>query len=131
MYIFLCLQIMKMDVNTGDVISWKDPGHFVSEPVFVPRRPHTSQAASNEGGKRKRNDDEEKDEEDEEEREEEDDGALIFTLLSPGALSQVHLVVLDAASFDEIARISFRAEGTVTEGFHGIFVREEEEFHRY
>ena len=28
-----------MDVTSGDVTSWKDPGHFVSEPVFVPRPP--------------------------------------------------------------------------------------------
>lgn len=104
------LQILKMDVTTGDLISWKDPGHFVSEPVFVSRHSSGSNNADDL---------------------EEDDGVLIFTLLSAGALSQVQLVVLDAASFEELARISFRAEGTVTEGFHGIFVREEEEFHRY
>ena len=32
------------------------------------------------------------------------------------------VVILDAESFSEIGRIKFYAEGTVTEGFHGIFV---------
>lgn len=28
---------MKVDTLTGDVTTWKEPGHFVSEPVFIPR----------------------------------------------------------------------------------------------
>ena len=30
-------QVMKVDTLTGDVTTWKEPGHFVSEPVFIPR----------------------------------------------------------------------------------------------
>ena len=31
------MQVMKVDTLTGDVTTWKEPGHFVSEPVFIPR----------------------------------------------------------------------------------------------
>jgi len=31
------LQIYKVDTESRDVFVWKDPGHFVSEPVFVAR----------------------------------------------------------------------------------------------
>jgi len=34
----------------------------------------------------------------------------------------LQVVILDAETFSETARIRFFAEGTVTEGFHGIFV---------
>ncbi len=33
----LFLQIYKVDTESRDVFVWKDPGHFVSEPVFVAR----------------------------------------------------------------------------------------------
>ena len=56
---------------------------------------------------------------------------LLFTLLSPSAMNHVQLVVLDAADFSEVAKIAFRANGTVTEGFHGIFVPDSEEFVGY
>ena len=101
--LFLLSQVMKIDTSTGDVISWKDPGHFVSEPIFVPRPGST----------------------------EEDDGVLVLTMLTPAALNSVQLVVLDAVSMEEVGRVAFRGHGTVTQGFHGIFVREDEEFHRY
>ena len=61
----------------------------------------------------------------------EDDGVLVFTLLSPSAMNHVQLVLLDAADFSEVAKIAFRANGTVTEGFHGIFVPDSEEFVGY
>ena len=35
--ILLPVQVMKVDTLTGDVTTWKEPGHFVSEPVFIPR----------------------------------------------------------------------------------------------
>ncbi len=31
----LYLKIYKVDTDSRDVFVWKDPGHFVSEPVFV------------------------------------------------------------------------------------------------
>ncbi len=52
-----------MDVTSGDVTSWKDPGHFVSEPLFV--------AAPD--------------------SREEDNGVLVFTLLSASALNVVQV----------------------------------------
>jgi carotenoid cleavage dioxygenase-like enzyme len=61
----------------------------------------------------------------------EDDGILLFTLLSPATLTSVHLVLLDAKSFEEVARIAFRAQGTVTEGFHGVFVPDGGDFVGY
>ena len=60
------------------------------------------------------------------ESEEEDDGVLIFTLLSPSSLTLVQLVVLDAKDMSEMARVAFRASGTVTEGFHGVFVKDDD-----
>ncbi len=62
----------------------------------------------------------------------EDDGILLFTLLSPAALTTVQIVLLDAADMDtEVARIAFRASGTVTEGFHGVFVPDGKPFLGY
>ena len=33
--LFYFFQIYKVDTESRDVLVWKDPGHFVSEPVFV------------------------------------------------------------------------------------------------
>jgi len=42
------------------------------------------------------------------------------------------LVILDAVRFTEIGRIRFLAEGTVAEGFHGVFVfHDHRKFNRY
>ena len=46
-------------------------------------------------------------------------------------MNQVQLVLLDAADFSEVAKIAFRASGTVTEGFHGVFVPDSEDFMGY
>lgn len=94
-----------MDTVSGDIVTWREPGHFVSEPVFVP----TPDSADDN----------------------EEDGVVIFTLLSPSALNFVQVVVLEARSFEELARITFRAKGTVTEGFHGVFVPEATGFQGY
>jgi len=144
-----------VDTTTGDVTSWKDPGHFVSEPVFVPRPPDTSTAdwrqllascsaarrgsAGNAAVRRgsagsarsglfssavsaaspdlKAS--------------EEEDGLLLCTLLSAASLQLVHLVVLDAADLSEVARISFHANGSVTQTFHGVFLLDGEEAWTY
>ena len=37
-HLILILQIYKVDLATRDVMVWKEPGQFVSEPIFVPRR---------------------------------------------------------------------------------------------
>ena len=111
-------QILKVDTSTGDVTSWKNPGHFVSEPVFIPR----PVSASTTNGHHDRNDDDD---------DREDDGLLVFTLLSPAALNNVQLVLLDASDLREVATVTYRATGTVTEGFHGLFVMDDEQGWRY
>ncbi len=47
-------------------------------------------------------------------------------MLSAASLQLVQLVVLDASDLAEVARVTYHASGTVTQTFHGIFVREEE-----
>ena len=116
MKISLYPQILKIDTETGDVPSWKDPGHFVSEPVFVPRPINARSSSITTNGHSSSS---------------EDEGLLVFTLLSPAALNNVQLVLLDAADLSEVARVTYRATGTVTEGFHGIFVMDDETGWRY
>ncbi len=99
------------------MLSWKDPGHFVSEPVFVARPRHDGEV-----GDRLNQDDDESDES------QEDDGVILFTLLGAASLHIVQLVILNAADLSEVARVSFHANGTVTEGFHGIFVADDQQW---
>ena len=56
-------QIYKVDTDSRDVFVWKDPGHFVSEPVFVAKP-----AA-----------------------EREDEGVVLFTLLSAAKHNSVQV----------------------------------------
>jgi beta,beta-carotene 9',10'-dioxygenase len=82
--------VVKVDVTTGEHLSWSDG--FPGEPVFVGRPGRT----------------------------EEDDGVLLTIVLEPdrGASS---MVVLDAASLEELARA--RVPHHVPFGFHGQFSR--------
>jgi beta,beta-carotene 9',10'-dioxygenase len=82
--------VVKVDVTTGEHLSWSDG--FPGEPVFVGRPG----------------------------RSEEDDGVLLTVVLEPerGASS---LVVLDAATLEELARA--RVPHHVPFGFHGQFSR--------
>lgn len=52
--------------------------------------------------------------------------AKVHTVRRCHVLLQV--VVLDARTFEERARVTYRAEGTVTEGFHGVFVQDGQGF---
>jgi beta,beta-carotene 9',10'-dioxygenase len=81
-------RIAKLDLGGGGAAEWEDPGCYPGEPVFVPRP-----AA-----------------------EDEDDGVLLSVVLEPdrGASS---LVVLDAATLDELARA--RVPHHIPFGFHG------------
>uniref|UniRef100_A0A0K2V7I8 Betacarotene oxygenase 2 [Xenopus laevis] n=1 Tax=Lepeophtheirus salmonis TaxID=72036 RepID=A0A0K2V7I8_LEPSM len=101
-------KILKIDTESRDVVVWKEPGHFVSEPIFVARNIHLP-----------------------EQEMEEDDGVVIFTLLNTSPYNTVQLVILDGKTFKELARIKFLTKGEVVEGFHGIFVRRNHQIIRY
>ena len=82
--------LAKVDVTDGTVRTWSDEGCWAGEPVFVPRP----------GGDR------------------EDDGVVLSVVLDAPA-ERSSLVILDAASFEEIARAD--APHVVPFGFHGQF----------
>jgi carotenoid cleavage dioxygenase-like enzyme len=84
--------IVKVDVNGGEVRSWEREGCYPGEPVFV-SEPGASA---------------------------EDDGAILSVVLDP-AKERSFLVVLDAASFEELAVVE--APQRIPFGFHGQFFR--------
>ena len=92
--ILLQLQIYKVDVDTRDILTWKETGVFVSEPVFVPKP-----CSKNE-----------------------DEGVLCINLISATSQNVASLLILDATNLKELARISFSTEGSVAQAMHGIFV---------
>ena len=51
----------------------------------------------------------------------EDDGVVITPLLSLSKINLVELLVLDAKSFKEVARVRYSALGPVTPTLHGLF----------
>ncbi|MEA2425627.1 MAG: beta,beta-carotene 9,10-dioxygenase, partial [Thermoleophilaceae bacterium] len=86
-------QIAKADVTTGEVQRWSERGCYPGEPVFV-ERPGASA---------------------------EDDGAILSVVLDTEA-ERSFLLVLDAGSFEEVARAE--APHHIPFGFHGQFFRE-------
>ncbi len=86
-------QIYKVDMESKDIMTWKDPGYYVSEPTFVARP----------------------------EAEAEDDGVLLVTLLNATSQCNVSLVILDARDLREVARLRFETEGSVSQAMHGLF----------
>jgi carotenoid cleavage dioxygenase-like enzyme len=50
----------------------------------------------------------------------EDDGVLLTTLFHDDP-TDVSLIIINASDMTEVCEISFKAEGTVTSTFHGIF----------
>src|SRR5436190_13297416 len=68
-------ELVKVDVKTGDVKRWSEPGCYPGEPVFVERPGAT----------------------------EEDDGAILSVVLDTAA-ERSFLLVLDGGSFEEVAR---------------------------
>ncbi len=85
-------QLVKMDVTTGASQVWSEPGCYPGEPVFV-ERPGSDA---------------------------EDDGAILSVVLDSGS-GRSFLLVLDAASFEEVARAE--APHHIPFGFHGQFFR--------
>jgi beta,beta-carotene 9',10'-dioxygenase len=85
--------LAKIDVTDGTVRTWSADGCWAGEPVFVPRAGRDPDQA-------------------------EDDGVILSVVLDAPA-ERSALVVLDAASFEEIARAE--APHVVPFGFHGQF----------
>ena len=83
-----------MDADSRDILTWKENGIFVSEPVFVPKPNSKS----------------------------EDEGVLCINLLSATSQHNAFLLILDAKNLTELARIKFSTEGSVAQAMHGIFV---------
>lgn len=86
--------LLKLNVRTGEEKLWEDPDFYCSEPVFV-----ASPGA-----------------------EKEDDGVILTILIHKNNPRQLVFLVLDAATMQEMARVSFTANGTVTPTFHGQFI---------
>jgi carotenoid cleavage dioxygenase-like enzyme len=83
-------EIVKLDVTTGEVRRWNEPGCYPGEPVFVGRPGGTA----------------------------EDDGAILSVVLDSTS-ARSFLLVLDAASFEEVARAE--APHHIPFGFHGQY----------
>jgi len=83
-------EIVKIDVTTGDVRHWAEPGCYTGEPVFVERPGGTG----------------------------EDEGVILSVVLD-SASERSFLLVLDATSFEEVARAE--APHHIPFGFHGQF----------
>lgn len=69
-------RLIKLDVQTGEVVTWEDPGSFPGEPVFVPKPGATK----------------------------EDEGVLMSVMIDVEG-EKSFLVMLDAESMQEIARV--------------------------
>jgi beta,beta-carotene 9',10'-dioxygenase len=86
-------RLVKLDVTDGSTRVWDEPGAWAGEPVFVPR-------AGGDGP------------------EAEDDGVVLSVVLDAAA-GRSFLLVLDAQSFEEVARAE--APHHIPFGFHGQF----------
>ena len=59
----------------------------------------------------------------------EDDGVVLSAVLrAKGIDSEVFLLVLDASSFTELARVTFKTSGPVPKCLHGWFVPQQWEY---
>jgi carotenoid cleavage dioxygenase-like enzyme len=86
-------RLVKVDVQDGSMSTWEAPDAWAGEPVFVPR-PGRDVAAG------------------------EDDGVVLSVVLDAAA-GRSFLLVLDAATFEELARAE--APHHIPFGFHGQF----------
>lgn len=98
--------LVKLDVKTGEKKVWMDPAYFVSEPVFVASPDSKSSGV-------------------------EDDGVVLSLLLHKTNPRLISFLVLDAQNFNQIAKVDFEAQGTVTPTFHGQFVSSFDQVHGY
>ena len=85
-------QLVKVDVRDGEARTWHEPGRYPGEPVFVAGPDQRA----------------------------EDDGVIMSVVLDTSA-ERSFLLVLDAGSFEELARAE--APQRIPFGFHGQFFR--------
>jgi len=83
-------QLVKIDVQSGEAQTWHEDGTYPGEPIYVPAPDSTA----------------------------EDEGVVLSVVLDPSA-EQSFLLILDADSFDEIARAT--VPHAIPFGFHGRF----------
>ncbi|KAA0201591.1 hypothetical protein HAZT_HAZT009363 [Hyalella azteca] len=87
--------LVKVDVENKTFKEWNDVNVYPSEPIFVPSP--NSQA--------------------------EDDGVVLSAVVRGGAEAhQVFLLVLDAASFRELARVVFTTSSPTPKCLHGWYL---------
>jgi carotenoid cleavage dioxygenase-like enzyme len=85
-------RLVKVDVGSGEVAAWSEPGCFPGEPIFV-RAPG----------------------------EDAEDAGVILSVVLDTRSGRSSLLVLDAASFEELARAE--APHHIPFGFHGQYLR--------
>ena len=85
-------QLVKVDVETGAETVWSAPGCYPGEPIFV-REPGTDA----------------------------EDAGVVLSVVLDAAAGRSFLLVLDARSFEELARAE--APHHIPFGFHGQFMR--------
>ena len=86
----------QVDVDAKKTVaSWSHPDYLVSEPVFVARD------SDNDG--------------------DEDDGVVLSLLTKKTVLNYAGLLILNAKTLEEIARVDFETKGSVTATLHGLF----------
>lgn len=83
-------QLLKVDVETGATLAWRQPGCYPGEPIFVGKPGRQTQ----------------------------DDGVILSVVLDAAAGASF-LLVLDAHSFDELARAE--APHAILFGYHGAY----------
>ncbi|KAK4302243.1 hypothetical protein Pmani_025648 [Petrolisthes manimaculis] len=89
--------LVKVDVVNKRHQEWSEDNVYPSEPIFIPS-PNAQK---------------------------EDDGVVLSALLrAEGRDCEVCLLVLDASTFTEVARVEFRSPGPVPKCLHGWFVQE-------
>src|SRR4051794_39746910 len=86
-------QLVKVDVTTGHTQQWAEPGCYPGEPVFVERPGSTVE-----------------------------DDVVILSVVLDAATERSFLLVLDAATFEEVARAE--APHHIPFGFHGQYFRD-------
>ncbi|KAM4703961.1 carotenoid-cleaving dioxygenase, mitochondrial-like isoform 2-T2 [Rhinophrynus dorsalis] len=84
--------VIKVDVQTKEMMVWQEDGFYPSEPVFLPCPDAT----------------------------EEDSGVIMSVVLTPHQEKNAFLLFLDAKTFSEIGRAEVPVQ--MAYGFHGIFV---------
>ncbi|XP_045113690.1 beta,beta-carotene 15,15'-dioxygenase-like [Portunus trituberculatus] len=96
-------RLVKINVRTGETQVWHEEGKLVSEPVFVAAPDATR----------------------------EEEGVVLTILLDRDNPAFVALLVLDPTSWKEVARVEFKAQGKVTQTFHGQFAATGDSVHLF